>query len=99
MFDVVLIISDVMVGYVLDLLILCEVLFVVECGKVMVIIGLNGVGKLILIKVVFGLLLVMSGMIVVDGMDVIGLMFDCMIQVGIVYVLQIDNVFWIFMIQ
>lgn len=56
------------------------VLFVVECGECVVIVGEFGVGKLFMVRVLFGLILVDVGVVVewfvIDGRDVV-VLFEC----------------------
>jgi amino acid/amide ABC transporter ATP-binding protein 2, HAAT family (TC 3.A.1.4.-) len=58
-----------------------------------VIVGPNGAGKSTAMKSVFGLLTIRGGHIVFDGEDITGWAPDRIVQRGICYVPQVDNVF------
>jgi len=62
-------------------------------GEVVVIVGPNGAGKSTAMKSVFGLLNVRGGKIIFDGQDLTGLRPDEVVQRGVSYVPQTDNVF------
>jgi len=61
--------------------------------EVVVIVGPNGAGKSTAMKSVFGLLTIRGGSIVFDGEDITGWAPDRIVQRGICYVPQVDNVF------
>ena len=61
--------------------------------EIVVIVGPNGAGKSTAMKAVFGLLTVRGGSIVFDGEDITGWAPDRIVQRGICYVPQVDNVF------
>lgn len=65
----------------------------VSPGEVVVIVGPNGAGKSTAMKAVFGLLNIRNGSITFDGQDITGLQPDKIVQKGICYVPQTENVF------
>jgi ABC-type branched-subunit amino acid transport system ATPase component len=62
-------------------------------GEVVAVIGPNGAGKSTLLKAVFGLLPLRSGSVELLGRDVTNLSPDRVVQSGMSYVPQVDNVF------
>lgn len=58
-------------GYGNGLDILYECMILVNSGEIVVIVGLNGVGKFIGMKVLFGMLNVCLGFVKLDGEDII----------------------------
>jgi ABC-type branched-subunit amino acid transport system ATPase component len=62
-------------------------------GEVVAVIGPNGAGKSTLLKAVFGLLPLRSGSVELLGRDVTNLSADRVVQSGMSYVPQVDNVF------
>lgn len=73
--------------------ILHDVSMEVAPGEVVVIVGPNGAGKSTAMKSVFGLLNVRGGKIIFDGQDLTGLRPDEVVQRGVSYVPQTENVF------
>ena len=65
----------------------------VDEGEFVTIIGPNGCGKSTFIKTIFGIATYYSGNILYRGMDVSGLRTDQLVNHGIAYVPQVDNVF------
>lgn len=65
----------------------------VDEGEFVTIIGPNGCGKSTLIKTIFGISTYYSGGIVYDNQDVSGWRTDQLVNHGIAYVPQVDNVF------
>ena len=65
----------------------------VDEGEFVTIIGPNGCGKSTFIKTIFGIATYYSGSILYRGMDVSGLRTDQLVNHGIAYVPQVDNVF------
>ncbi|HUM74813.1 MAG TPA: ATP-binding cassette domain-containing protein, partial [Nitrosomonas europaea] len=61
--------------------------------EIVVIVGPNGAGKSTAMKAVFGLLNVRGGRIVFDGEDITGWAPNRIVQRGVCYVPQVDNVF------
>lgn len=64
-----------------------------EGGKVAAIIGPNGAGKSTFIKAIFGLCDVLGGKVQLSGQDLHGLRPSRIVQRGIGYVPQVENVF------
>jgi ABC-type branched-subunit amino acid transport system ATPase component len=62
-------------------------------GEIVAVIGPNGAGKSTLLKAVFGLLSVRSGRVQLLGREVTNLSPDRIVQSGMSYVPQVDNVF------
>ena len=73
--------------------ILHGVSLVLNEGEIVAVIGPNGAGKSTLLKAVFGLLSVRSGRVQLLGREVTNLSPDRMVQTGMSYVPQVDNVF------
>ncbi len=65
----------------------------VDEGEFVTIIGPKGCGKSTFIKTIFGIATYYSGSILYRGMDVSGLRTDQLVNHGIAYVPQVDNVF------
>jgi branched-chain amino acid transport system ATP-binding protein len=62
-------------------------------GELVGIIGPNGAGKSTLLKALFGLIPVRSGTVRLRGGDITGLKAHALVQKGVGYVPQLDNVF------
>jgi len=73
--------------------ILHGVSLVVNEAEIVAVIGPNGAGKSTLLKAVFGLLSVRSGRVQLLGREVTNLSPDRIVQTGMSYVPQVDNVF------
>lgn len=73
--------------------ILQQVSMHVDPREIVVIVGPNGAGKSTAMKAVFGLLTVRGGSIVFDGDDITRWSPDRIVQRGISYVPQVDNIF------
>lgn len=69
-----------------ELGIINDVSFLFERGKFIVIIGLNGGGKFIIVKFIMGIEKVMSGQIILDGEDIINFSIIERVKKGIGYV-------------
>ena len=65
----------------------------VEEGEFVTIIGPNGCGKSTLIKTIFGIATYYSGEVLYNGTEVSGWRTDQLVNQGIAYVPQVDNVF------
>ncbi|ADZ72001.1 ABC transporter ATP-binding protein [Polymorphum gilvum] len=61
--------------------------------EIVVIVGPNGAGKSTAMKAIFGLLRIRRGSIVFDGGDITGWAPNRIVQRGICYVPQVDNIF------
>ncbi len=85
--------DDVVAGYVPEVNILNGVNAHLFDGELVGIIGPNGAGKSTLIKALFGLIPVRSGRVRLRGDDVTGLKAHQLVNKGIGYVPQSDNVF------
>ena len=73
--------------------ILHGVSLVLNEAEIVAVIGPNGAGKSTLLKAVFGLLSVRSGRVQLLGREVTNLSPDRIVQTGMSYVPQVDNVF------
>ena len=62
-------------------------------GEMVAVIGPNGAGKSTLLKAIFGLLPVRAGTVMLNGVDVTGKPPDQLVQNGLSYVPQVENVF------
>lgn len=62
-------------------------------GELIGIIGPNGAGKSTLLKALFGLVEVRSGTVVLDGTDITGMKANKLVERGVGFVPQSDNVF------
>ncbi len=65
----------------------------VDHGEIVAVIGPNGAGKSTLMKAVFGLLKVKKGKILLNGAEITNLAPQHMVQKGVCYVPQSENVF------
>jgi ABC-type branched-subunit amino acid transport system ATPase component len=65
----------------------------VYSSEMVAVIGPNGAGKSTLLKAIFGLLPVQAGRVLIDNADVTGRPPDQLVQKGLSYVPQVDNVF------
>jgi branched-chain amino acid transport system ATP-binding protein len=85
--------DEVVAGYVPEVNILNGVNLQLFDGELVGIIGPNGAGKSTLVKTLFGLIPVRSGVVRLRGDDVTGLKAHTLVERGIGYVPQNDNVF------
>lgn len=88
----ILSVEDIISGYT-KVDILYKVNIRVESGQIVSIIGPNGAGKSTLLKTIFGILNPRNGKVKLRGEDITGLKPDKIVQKGISYVPQVDNVF------
>ena len=65
----------------------------VDHGEIVAVIGPNGAGKSTLMKAVFGLLKIKKGKILLNGAEITNLAPQHMVQKGVCYVPQSENVF------
>ena len=93
MSEYVVSIEDVHAGYVPGVNILNGVNLVCRPGELIGIIGPNGAGKSTMLKALFGLIPVRSGRVLLNGDDITGLPAHELVQRGIGYVPQNNNVF------
>lgn len=93
MTEPLLVVSDVVAGYVPGVDILQGVNLVVHPGELVGIIGPNGAGKSTLVKAVFGLVTVRSGDVTLRGVDITALAAHDLVEQGVGYVPQVRNVF------
>ncbi|HET8618590.1 MAG TPA: ABC transporter ATP-binding protein [Acidimicrobiales bacterium] len=85
--------KDVVAGYVPEVNILNGTSLDLYDGELVGVIGPNGAGKSTLIKALFGLIPVRAGQVVYRGQDVTGLKAHELVERGIGYVPQSNNVF------
>jgi neutral amino acid transport system ATP-binding protein len=90
---VVVEITDLFAGYLPGINIINGANLVAHKGELIGIIGPNGAGKSTLLKSIFGMVKVRSGEVTVDGESVVGLKSDKLVQRGVGYVPQTNNVF------
>ena len=93
MSEPLLIVEDLVGGYVPEVDILRGVNLTLEAGELVGIIGPNGAGKSTLVKAIFGLLDVRSGTVSLGGDDITGLATHDLVGRGMGYVPQRANVF------
>ena len=87
------IVDDIVGGYLPGVNILQNSSMHASDGELVGIIGPNGAGKSTLLKAIFGLVKVHSGRITVSGNDVTNALPDKLVQAGLAFVPQTDNVF------
>ena len=86
-------IHELVAGYVPGVDILRGASIHVGHGEMVCIIGPNGAGKSTLIKAIFGLVPVRSGVMELDGDDIVGTAGFDLVKMGVGYVPQVRNVF------
>jgi len=86
-------ISDVVAGYIPGVNILNGVAMSVGDGELVGIIGPNGAGKSTVLKALFGLVKVGSGTVTLRGEDITGKKAHRLVEMGLAYVPQNNNVF------
>lgn len=91
--DYLLLARDLVAGYVPGVNILNGCTLTLSEGEVVAIIGPNGAGKSTLIKTVFGLIPVREGALTLRGADISGLPAHSLVERGVGYVPQTQNVF------
>ena len=89
----VLVVEDLVAGYVPEVDILNGVSLEVNEGEIATVIGPNGAGKSTLIKSIFGLLSPRQGRIELRGENLTGLPPHVITRRGMSYVPQLDNIF------
>ncbi|ARJ04648.1 ABC transporter ATP-binding protein [Humibacter sp. BT305] len=85
--------TDLVAGYVPGVNILNGCDLEVYPGELIGIIGPNGAGKSTLLKALFGLVTIRSGSVTLDGRDITGLKANKLVQAGVGFVPQTNNVF------
>ena len=93
MTEPLLVVDDLVGGYVPEVDILRGVNLTLQQGELVGIIGPNGAGKSTLVKAIFGLLKVRSGTVSFRGEDITGRATHELVRDGIGYVPQRANVF------
>ncbi|GAA2986973.1 branched-chain amino acid transport system ATP-binding protein [Microbacterium terrae] len=91
--EVVVEVTDLYAGYLPGINIINGTNLVARKGELIGIIGPNGAGKSTLLKAIFGMVKVREGSITVDGESVVGLKSDKLVQRGVGFVPQTNNVF------
>lgn len=86
-------VKDLTAGYLPGINIINGANLVARKGELIGIIGPNGAGKSTLLKSIFGMVKVRGGEITVDGTSVVGLKSDKLVQRGVGFVPQTNNVF------
>ncbi|MBS1837923.1 MAG: ABC transporter ATP-binding protein [Actinobacteria bacterium] len=93
MSDDLLVVTDLVAGYVPGVDILRGASVTVAGSELVGIIGPNGAGKSTLIKAVFGLVPIRSGSMTMGGTDIVGVRGHDLVERGVGYVPQVSNVF------
>ncbi len=91
--DALLVIEELVAGYVPEVDILDGVSLSVREGEIATVVGPNGAGKSTLIRTIFGLLTPRRGRVTLRGEDLTGLAPHSITRRGMSYVPQLDNVF------
>jgi len=91
--DIVVQVTDLVAGYLPGINIINNASLIARKGELIGIIGPNGAGKSTLLKSIFGLVKVRSGDITVNGESIVGLKADKLVQRGVAFVPQTNNVF------
>ncbi len=91
--EVVINIERLVAGYVPGVDILDGVDFQLRDGELIGIIGPNGAGKSTMLKALFGLIQVRSGVVEFRGEDITGMKAHQLVSRGIGYVPQVENIF------
>jgi branched-chain amino acid transport system ATP-binding protein len=86
-------VKDLTAGYLPGINIINSANLIARKGELIGIIGPNGAGKSTLLKAIFGMVKVRGGEINVDGTSVVGLKSDKLVQRGVGFVPQTNNVF------
>ena len=85
--------TDIVAGYLPSVNILQGCSVVAHPGEMIGIIGPNGAGKSTLLKAMFGLVKVHSGTVTLEGRDITNLRTNKLVQMGVGFVPQNNNVF------
>lgn len=91
--DAALHVQELVAGYVPEVNILQGVGLEVRRGEIVTVLGPNGAGKSTLIKTIAGLVTARSGSIRLFGEEITGIATHQLVQLGLAYVPQTDNVF------
>ncbi|MDH3707424.1 MAG: ABC transporter ATP-binding protein [Acidimicrobiia bacterium] len=91
--DLLIHVDDVIGGYIPEVDILNGCSLELHPGELVGIIGPNGAGKSTLLKALFGLVSIRSGTVTYDGEDITGMKAHSLVERGIGYVPQNNNVF------
>ncbi|HVQ18852.1 MAG TPA: ATP-binding cassette domain-containing protein, partial [Actinomycetes bacterium] len=91
--DAVIEAKDIVAGYLPGVNILDGCSLVAYPGEMIGIIGPNGAGKSTLLKAMFGLVRVHSGQVTLNGNDITNLKANRLVEMGVGFVPQTNNVF------
>ncbi|CAE6889073.1 High-affinity branched-chain amino acid transport ATP-binding protein LivF [Paraburkholderia domus] len=91
--DLALRVRELVAGYTPEVDILRGVGIEVGRGEIVTVLGPNGAGKSTLIKTIAGLVAVRAGSVQLFGEDIAGVAAHLMVQRGLAYVPQTDNIF------
>lgn len=91
--DLLIHVDNVVGGYIPEVDILNGCSLELKQGELVAIIGPNGAGKSTLLKALFGLVNIRSGTVTYDGQDITGMKAHSLVERGIGYVPQNNNVF------
>ncbi|GAA4697615.1 ABC transporter ATP-binding protein [Nocardioides nanhaiensis] len=86
-------VNDLVAGYLPGVNILNGCSIVAHPGEMVGIIGPNGAGKSTLLKAIFGLVKVHSGSVTLQGRDITNLKANKLVQAGVGFVPQTNNIF------
>lgn len=86
-------VTDLVAGYLPGVNILNGCSIVAHPGEMVGIIGPNGAGKSTLLKAIFGLVKVHSGSVSLEGRDITNLRANKLVQAGVGFVPQTNNIF------
>jgi len=89
----ILVVKDVVAGYMAGVDILQGINLVVHAGELITVIGANGAGKSTLAKTIFGLVPVRSGEVLFNSKKINGMLPNQIVGAGMGYVPQVANVF------
>jgi len=89
----ILVVKDVVAGYVAGVDILQGINLVVHTGELVTVIGANGAGKSTLAKMIFGLVSVRAGEVIFNEKKINGMLPNQIVSEGMGYVPQVANVF------
>lgn len=91
--EYLLLADEVVAGYVPEVNILDGCALTLSQGEIVAVIGPNGAGKSTLIKTIFGLIPLRAGVLTLDGKSIAGLAAHELVDRGVGYVPQTQNVF------
>lgn len=91
--EYLLVADEVVAGYVPEVNILTGCSLTLNQGEIVAVIGPNGAGKSTLVKTIFGLIPVRAGALALNGQSIAGLSAHELVEQGVGYVPQTQNIF------